>query len=128
MTSSFSETRAVFVFQCSSNTYLDCLQQQLFGSNDPWPLKVKAGDFCLLHHYEFDTHFALWRATTDGGRKLVAKAWGGKFPFQVRVALTTPALVELPKGSLGSAERVLEGERAVAVLELVRSLAPIADR
>ena len=114
-----------FVFQCSGNTYMECIEKSVFGSNDPWPLQVKKGDYCLLHHYEYDTLLALWRATADGGKKLVARAWGGKFPVQATVALATPGIVELPRGRLGSAERILETERMHHVLELVRSLAPI---
>jgi Development and cell death domain len=112
----------VFVFQCSSNTYMECIEKSVFGSNDPWPLQVKKGDHCLLHHYEYDSLFALWRAESDGGKKLVAKAWGGKFPFQVRVGLVTPRIVELPKGSVGSHERILEGPRAGQVLRLLADL------
>lgn len=116
-----------FVFQCSGNTYMECIEKSVFGSNDPWPLQVRQGDYCLLHHYEYDTLLALWRAESDGGKKLVAKAWGGKFPFQVRVALVTPAIVELPKGFVGSDERELEGARAAKVLELVRELTTIQE-
>ena len=116
-----------FVFQCSGNTYMECIEKSVFGSNDPWPLQVKKGDYCLLHHYEYDSLFALWRAQCDGGKKLVAKAWGGKFPFQVKITLATPTIVELPKGTLGSLERVIEGPRAEQVLALVRGLATIRE-
>jgi hypothetical protein len=109
----------LFVFQCSGNTYMECIEKGVFGSNDPWPLQVKAGDPLLLHHYEYDTLFGLWSAATDGGKKLVAKAWGGKFPFQVRITLATASIVELPKGTLGPAERTVDGPRAQAVLDLL---------
>ncbi len=94
----------------------------MFGSNDPWPLQVKKGDSCLLLHYEYETLLALWQATSDGGKRLVPKAWGGKFPFQARVTLLTPTILELPKGSVGSTERILEGPRAEQVLDLVWGL------
>lgn len=109
----------LFVFQCSGNTYMECIEKGVFGSNDPWPLQVKAGDACLLHHYEYDTHFGLWRAATDGGRRIVPKAWGGKFPFQARIALVTTSILDLPKGTLGPAERIVDGPRAAAVLALL---------
>ena len=108
----------LFVFQCSGNTYMECIEKGVFGSNDPWPLQVKTGDACLLHHYEYDTHFGLWRATTDGGRRLVPKVWGGKFPFQARVDLVTPSILDLPKGALGPAERIVDGARVAAVLAM----------
>ncbi len=116
-----------FVFQCSGNTYMECIEKSLFGSNDPWPLQIKNGDYCLLHHYEYDTLLGLWQAESDGGSRIIAKAWSGKFPFQVRIALLTPTIVELPKGTVGSDERVLEGDRAERVLESVRALTTIRE-
>ncbi len=117
----------LFVFQCSGNTYMECIEKNVFGSNDPWPLQVKKGDYCLLHHYEYDTLLALWRAECDSGKKLVAKAWGGRFPFQVKIALLAPTIVELPKGTLGATERILEGPRAEHVLQLVRGMATLRE-
>ena len=46
------QSRPVCIFECSSNTYADCVQKELFGSNLPRPLQVKAGDLCFLYHYE----------------------------------------------------------------------------
>ena len=103
---------------------IDCIEKGVFGSNDPWPLQVQAGDYCLLLHYEYETLLALWQATTPGGKRLVPKAWGGKFPFQVRVALRTTTIIELPKGTLGMGERIVEGERAEQVLQQVRVISP----
>jgi hypothetical protein len=118
------DTPLRFVFQCSGNTYMECIEKGVFGGNDPWPLQVKAGDACLLHHYEYDTLFGLWRATTDGGKKLVPKAWGGKFPFPARITLATSTIVELPKGTLGSTERRVDGPRAQAILDLLLPPSP----
>ena len=92
-----------YIFECSNATYLDCVQKGLFGSNLPWPLQIKKGDHCCLYHYEVGTLFALWRAESDGGKNLVPKAWGGRFPFQVRVALITPDIISLPKAAVGEA-------------------------
>lgn len=64
----------LFVFQCSGNTYMECIEKGMVGSNDPWPLQVKAGDPLPRHYYEYDSLFGLWRAATDGGKKLVAWA------------------------------------------------------
>jgi len=77
----------IHIFLCSSDTYIECIEKSVFGSDTPWPLKIRAGDFCLLHHYDGGAVFALWEAQTAGGRRLVPKAWGGKYPFQVRVKL-----------------------------------------
>ena len=86
-----------FIFECSSTTYLDCVDKNLFGSNKPWPLQIKAGDYCLLHHYEIGGLLGLWQATCDGGKNLVPKMWGGKFPYQVRVKLVLTKVTEVPK-------------------------------
>lgn len=86
-----------FVFECNSNTYLDCVEKNLFGSNKPWPLEIKEGDYCLLHHYEIGGLLGLWKATSNGGRNLVPKIWGGKFPFQVHVSLLLPSVTEVSR-------------------------------
>ena len=79
------------------------MQKGLFGSNLPWPLHIKSGDYCCLCHYEVGTLFALWQATCDGGKNLVPKAWGGRFPFQVKVAMISSAVISLPKTALEEA-------------------------
>jgi hypothetical protein len=88
---------STFIFECSSYTYLDCVELNLFGSNKPWPLEIKAGDYCLLHHYEIGGLLGLWQATCDGGKNLVPKIWSGKFPFQVRVKLVIAKVTDVPK-------------------------------
>ncbi len=117
-----------FVFECSTATYLDCVQKSLFGSNLPWPLQIKIGDYCCLYHYEVDTLFGLWQASSKGGKNLVPKAWGGRFPFQAKVALVTPEIVELPKAQMieavlnpetGKCDNVLEGARAESLLRIL---------
>ena len=90
-------TSQTFIFECSSTTYLDCVEKNLFGSNKPWPLEITIGDYCLLHHYEIGGLLGLWQATSNGGRNLVPKIWGGKFPYQVRVKLLIPKVTDVPK-------------------------------
>jgi hypothetical protein len=90
-----------YIFECSTATYLDCVQKGLFGSNLAWPLQIKKGDHCCLYHYEVGTLFGVWQAVADGGKNLIPKAWGGRFPFQVKVALVTPEIVCTPKSKLG---------------------------
>jgi hypothetical protein len=117
-----------YIFECSNATYLDCVQKSVFGSNLPWATEIKRGDNCCLYHYEVGTLFALWQAATDGGRNLVPRAWGGRFPFQVKVSLLTPEIVAIPKASAsdtflnastGKFENVLDGDRAEEFLKLI---------
>jgi len=108
----------------------------VFGSNVPWPLQVAEGDYCLLRHYEVGTVFALWRAETDGGRKLVPQAWGGRFPFQARVALVSRGIVEVPpkvveefvvSPETGRYDNVIAGERADGLLQTLLPLVAVCD-
>ena len=125
-----------YVFECSSNTYLNCIQKGVFGSNKPWPLEIAQGDFCFLHHYEFGTLFALWRAQTDGGRNLVPEAWGGKFPFQAKVELATPDIIEVPQQviddfvvneSTGRLDNIIEESRAKNIIQAVPGITEISE-
>ena len=93
-------TSQTFIFECSSSTYLDCVEKNLFGSNKPWPLEIKTGDYLLLHHYEIGGLLGLWQATSNGGKNLVPKVWGGKFPYQVKVKLVIPKVTDVPKSVL----------------------------
>ena len=69
----------------------------MFGSNKPWSLEVKEDDYCLLHHYELGSLLGLWKATSNGGRNLVPRIWGGKFPFQAKVKLVLPRITDVPQ-------------------------------
>ena len=118
-----------YIFECSTATYLDCVQKGLFGSNLPWPLQIKKGDHCCLYHYEVGTMFGLWQAITDGGKNLVPKAWGGRFPFQVKVALVTPEIISIPKAEIGEAfldptsgkfQNIIEGKPADDLIRAVQ--------
>ncbi len=95
-------TTSTFVFECNSNTYLDCVEKNVFGSNKPWPLEIKVGDYCLLHHYEIGGLLGLWKATSSGGRNLAPKLWGGKFPFQVKVQLVIPRITGVDQNLLSN--------------------------
>ena len=86
-----------YVFECNSGTYMDCIEQSVFGSNKPWPLEIKDGDYCLLHHYEIGGLLGIWQAVGNGGRNLVPGLWKNKFPFQVRVKLLLPKPQEVPR-------------------------------
>ena len=57
-------TSRTFLFECNSHTYLDCVEQNVLGSNKPWPLEIKPDDYCLLHHDEIGGLLGLWKATS----------------------------------------------------------------
>jgi hypothetical protein len=116
----------LFIFQCSNETYLSCMEKGLFGSNLPWPLEVRKDDYCLLHHFEAGTLLGLWQAVGDGGKKLDSRAWNGKFPYQVKIRLvgakvtevTGPALAALQVDPrMGRFDPVVDEEVARLVLD-----------
>ena len=115
-----------YVFECNSNTYMDCMEKSLFGSNKPWPLEIKEGDYCLLHHYEIGGLLGLWQATSNGAKNIAPKIWGGKFPYQIRIKLAIPKSLEVPKSllmelgvdpSLGRFDPVVGDELAQSILD-----------
>jgi Development and cell death domain len=119
----------VYIFECSSETYLGCIEKSVFGSNIPWPLQVLKGDFCLLHHYNAGSLFGLWSADSNGGRNLVPKAWNGKYPYQVRVTLASPKIIEVPKNlmaefrvdpTVGRFGNVVEDQLATLIVESLK--------
>ena len=122
-----ASTGKTYVFECNSNTYMDCMEKGLFGSNKPWPLEIEEGDYCLLHHYEIGGLLGLWQATSNGTKNIVPKIWGGKFPYQVRIKLAIPKALEVPKSlltelgvdpSLGRFDPVVGDELTQSILDI----------
>lgn len=116
----------LYIFECNSETYLTCMDKGLFGSNKNWPLEVRKGDYCLLHHLEAGTLLGFWKAASDGGRNLDSRAWKGKFPYQVKVMQASPGINEITKALIaefhvdpivGRFENVVEEELAAKIIE-----------
>ena len=78
-------TMSHFVFECNSDTYLDCMTHHVFASNTAWPLQVAQWDYLFAHHYESGGLLGLWKAKTNVACGLVPKLWRGRFPFQVMI-------------------------------------------
>jgi hypothetical protein len=120
----------LYIFQCSSETYLACIEKSVFGSDKPWPLQVHKGDFCLLHHYDAGSLFGLWQAESNGGRNLVPKAWNGKYPYQVKVAVASAKIIEVPKNvmaefeidpAVGRFDNLVEDQLAKLIVESLQN-------
>ncbi len=115
-----------FIFDCSTNTYREYVDRQLFGSFLGWPLQVRPGDLCFLYHHGVKELSGIWRAVSPGGHNLVPEAWNGRFPFQVRVEPSTPHILDMAfeeiqdllfRHDKGKPDHLLEGE---ALGELLR--------
>jgi DNA modification methylase len=48
-------------------------------------MRVKKGDFLFLWNLDSDILYGVFKAVTDAKLNIVADAWGGKYPYQVRV-------------------------------------------
>ena len=64
-----------YIFECSNDTFAECIQRGLFGSHLRWPLGVQKGDCCFLYHYGTHNVLALWEATTDGAENIESSAY-----------------------------------------------------
>ncbi len=110
-----------YIFECSNETFAECIQRGLFGSHLPWPLGVKKGDVCFLYHYGTHNVLAVWEAISDGGENIETGAWRGRYRFQVRVHLHSSEMLTVPSAvvddiiknpNTGRADNILEGYRA----------------
>jgi len=60
----------------------------LFGSSRPngaVVTRIKKGDILFLLNLEADILYGIFRSTTEGKRDIDPKAWGGNYPYQVKV-------------------------------------------
>jgi DNA modification methylase len=64
-------------------------------------LSVKKGDTAFLYNMDSDYLFGVFIAQTDGAKDIVPDAWGGKYPYQIRIN----AAGETKK--IGGAKRIL---------------------
>jgi|GEM_PF-968439 len=125
------DTALVYIFTCSDKTYNDCMTKQLFGTNShsEWVHNIKPGDICLLHNASSRQIQGVWEAVSQGQTDIDKTAWGGDYPYQVRVRQRSELIQTIPKYSItgiatGENDRVyfkLEGEKAQSLLKLFSS-------
>lgn len=127
-----AHTMRAFIFDCSTNTYREYVERQLFGSFLPWPLQVRSGDLCFLCHRGIRQLSGIWRAESAGAHDLIPEAWAGRFPFQVEVRPSTLHILEtalsdaedlLINPETGRPDYLIEGERLGELVKRFRALA-----
>lgn len=77
------------IFACTSKTERECLERLLFAAGRLYGervLAVKKGDPLFLFNLDTDTIHGGFSAESDGKKGIEPAAWGGKYPYQVRVA------------------------------------------
>jgi SpoVK/Ycf46/Vps4 family AAA+-type ATPase len=80
------------VWLCTTKTEGECLEKYLFGDSEHSPRTqirtISKGDVVFLLVLDKDELIGVFVAETDPGWNLEHDAWGGKFPYQVRVKPT----------------------------------------
>lgn len=81
----------LYFFLCDHVTQSECLSRQLFGttsSNVEWALRIVPGDDVFLYNFQTGDVWGPFKAASiaDCHEK---RAWGGKFPVQIRVEKTS---------------------------------------
>ncbi len=79
-----------FIFACTDKTEKECLERSLFGAittYGPVVIRVRMGDLLFLHNLDSALLHGVFRAASNGGLNVEPDAWGGKYPYQVRVEL-----------------------------------------
>src|SRR5437899_2869718 len=117
----------VYIFECNDLTEGQCFELSLFGSNRNWPLYVHTGDLCFLFNYKGARRliYGVYAATCNGKHGIVAEAWSGDYPWQVRVKLCSRERIAVPRANIdrfvtnseGYVSNVLDGAKADELLD-----------
>lgn len=70
-------------YLCNAGTRPECIRRQLVGDEEQHP--VSPGDTILLYDYSENEIYGPMTALTPSTKNIVKDAWGGNYPFQVRV-------------------------------------------
>ncbi len=76
------------VLSCTDSSEEECLRRLLFATNKvyaPGFLRIKQGFFLFLFNLSSQKLYGIFRATSDASVSIEPAAWGGKYPYQVKV-------------------------------------------
>lgn len=77
-----------FIFACTNSSQDECFERLLFGSNKVYgasAIRVKKSDFLFLWNLDTNLLYGVFRASRDAKINIVPEAWGGNYPYQVKV-------------------------------------------
>jgi len=82
-----------FVFHCNAQTREECLERRLFGCPSGGQYgphsNAKKGDLLFLADFSAWTVTGIFTAECDASLNLEKSAWGGRFPWQIRLTSWT---------------------------------------
>ncbi|MGC8830689.1 MAG: hypothetical protein ACP5TE_13030 [Verrucomicrobiia bacterium] len=118
----------LFIFECNDETEAECFERGLFGSKSKWPLYVHKGDFCFLYNYygRKQLIYGVYQAICDGAANIVNEAWGGRYPFQVRIEQCSKERISVPRYNIehivtnpdtGRVNNILKGDLAQNLIQ-----------
>ena len=76
------------VLSCTDGSEKECFSRLLLGTNKvyaPGFMKIKKGFFLFLLNLDSEKLYGVFRATSDACLSIQPEAWGGKYPYQVKV-------------------------------------------
>lgn len=77
-----------FIFATTSKTEEESLNRLIFGTDrvyGPVVIRIRRGDLIFLNNLEEKSLYGVFKAVSDGGFKIEPDAFGGRYPYQVRV-------------------------------------------
>lgn len=77
-----------FIFACTRKSESESLDGLLFATEKlygPIVIRIRAGDLLFLNNLDTNVLYGVFRAVSDGGLRISPDAFGGRYPYQVRV-------------------------------------------
>lgn len=77
-----------FIFYCTNKTEKECFERSLFGTEKaygPIVIRIRKGDILFLNNLNSNSLYGVFKAVSDGDLNIQPDAWGGKYPFQIKV-------------------------------------------
>ena len=94
-----------FVFVCTNKSETECFEKLLFATEKfygPIVVRIRENDLLFLHNRDKDVLYGVFKAVSDGGLNIDPCAFGGKYPYHVKVEAIGKIV------AITSAQRVLK--------------------
>ena len=93
-----------FIFACTEKSESESLDGLLFATErlyGPIVIRIRIGDLLFLNNLDTNVLHGVFKAVSDGGFRMSPDAFGGRYPYQVRVEPVRETL------SLNNAKKIL---------------------